>query len=219
MSSCHIHMFDQISKGWASTFHGLSVGWGVNRLADRRIWPKKATDSRISPKNWTDSRILQKRWITDRSWKRPRISDFECFNVRIADPKLARLANFSLCSERVGASRLHVDTKHSWVTLDAIDGVVQSCTRWARSEFCTNYGCAAGLAKNRTCRFLLWRVSCHLAVVGELAYLDEPESYTGWGLDPWQVQPNRPGRGVEARQSATRFWSSRLGVVTGPITH
>ena len=24
MSSCHIHMFDHISKGWASTFHGLS---------------------------------------------------------------------------------------------------------------------------------------------------------------------------------------------------
>ena len=24
----------------------------------------------------------------------PRISDFECFNVRIVDPKLARLANF-----------------------------------------------------------------------------------------------------------------------------
>ena len=48
-------------------------------------------------------------------------------------------------------------------------------------------------------------VSCHLAVVGGggLACLDDPESYTGWGLDPWQVQPSRPGRGVEARPSAT----------------
>ena len=32
---------------------------------------------------------------------------------------------------------------------------------------------------------------------------DDTENYTGWGLDPWQVQPSQPGRGVEARPSAT----------------
>ena len=78
----------------------------MNRLADRRIWPKKATDSRISSKNWTDSQILQKQRITNWSWNRPRIADFECFDVLIADPKhtwLARIMVFSLCSERVCA--------------------------------------------------------------------------------------------------------------------
>ena len=58
-----------------------------------------------------------------------------------------------------------------------------------------------------SCAYVSSPASCHLAVVGGggggLVCFDDPESYTGWGLDPWQVQPSRPGRGVEARPSAT----------------
>ena len=40
--------------------------------------------------------------------------------------------------------------------------------------------------------------ACHLAVVVELESLNDPKSYAGWDLSPWQVQRCRIGRGGEA---------------------
>ena len=69
---------------WLSQF---SIRRGVNRFADRRIWPQKAQGLRTSAIIWADSQISKIQRIADQLRILTRIPDFDCLNVRIMDPK------------------------------------------------------------------------------------------------------------------------------------
>ena len=61
-------------------------------------------------------------------------------------------------------------------------------------------------------------LGCHLVVVVRLGCLNDPKSCACWDSSPWQVEPCRIGRGVEARQS-TAPGPPGWGLGGGPITH
>ena len=77
-------------KLFTITYSVHSFTRGVNRSADRRIWPKKAHGLWISAINRADSRIWKIPWIAGQLKVLARFPDFVSLEVRIVD----RIINF-----------------------------------------------------------------------------------------------------------------------------